>query len=670
MNIKAEERKGGRPEDKVFEVVFVFLHFCFFAFLFFCPCSLAWAATISADHLEHFAQDDKFVLTGNVVIVRDNGTLKGDNVVYHRKTGDTSANGNVTYEDGISVINSSAVELNLDTKKGQLYNAAIFFKKDNFRINSDNIKKLGENHYYANNATITTCDSEPAENSDWCFKGSNVDIVIGQKFTASNATFRIRNTPVLYSPYIWGAVKTERQTGFLSPLIGSSSEKGFRFSPAFFWAIDDNRDATFGIDYFSKRGIGKSIEYRYIEPEQKGKWYSYHISDSHYKKDYYELRGFSDYDRGLIKAFADINYVNQRDFYREYALENILRTDRFLQSSAEVSMPLNNSRAYLLGQYWIDMKDGQNPNNIRKLPELGYALNTTNIGPFLFSMDSGIANFYKDNITQGQRLTVRPTLSYAAGNAVRVFQSLSLGESFYNLENNPAYKETEHSQTLEYRINSLSRFYKKYDAFIHIIEPSLSYQYISKNNLSLPVFDTLEYIGKSSIATASIYSLFKFSDFSIAGRLSQPYDLKADSRPFLPTIIEASMNKREMAFSVSAAYDFNKGSVETANSDISFKASESVRLSFGTRIQKDINVQLLKAGIESVVSKDLHVLADMLYDSKSGGLRESAVRAVYKQQCWTGNIAVIRRPGDQIRPSDYSLLLTFELKGIGKIKAL
>jgi LPS-assembly protein len=628
------------------------------------------AVTITADNLEHFAEDDKFLLTGNVVIVRDNGTLKGDNVIYYRKTEEASAKGNVIYEDSLTVINSSEAKLNLDTKKGQLYNAAIYFKKDNFRINSDNIKKINENHYFANNATITTCDSEPAENSDWCFKGSNVDIVIGQKFTASNATFRIKNTPVLYSPYIWGAVKTDRQTGFLSPLIGSSSEKGFRFSPAFFWAIDDNKDATVGIDYFSKRGVGKNIEYRYIEPEQKGQWYAYHISDSHFKKDYYEVRGFSDYDGGIVKAFADVNYVNQRDFYREYGFENILRTDRLLQSSAEISLPLSNSRAYLLGQYWIDMKAGQNLSNLRKLPELGYVLNTTNVGPVLFSMDSDIANFYKNSVTQGQRLTVRPALSYAAGDVVRIFQSLSLNESFYDFENNPAYKAIEHSQTLQYRVNALSRFYKKYDGFIHIIEPSLSYRYISKNNFSLPIFDAIEYTGKSSVATASIYNLFRFKDFSIAARLSQPYDLNAGNKPLLPTIIEASMNKPEISFNISAAYDFNKGSVETANSDISFKAGESVRISFGTRIQKDINVQLFKSGIESVVSKDLHVLADMSYDPKSGGVRESAIRAVYKQQCWTGNIAVIRRPADQIRPADYSFLLTFELKGIGKIKAL
>ncbi|WP_333654533.1 LPS-assembly protein LptD, partial [Dissulfurispira sp.] len=365
--------------------------------------------------------------TGNVRIEEEGSVLIADRAVLYQKTSDAEAMGNVIYEDNETFINTERAELNLKTKTGKLYNALIFFKKGNYWVNGDNVSKIKEDHYYADTATFTTCDSESPSKADWCFKGSNVDIMVGKKFTAQNVTYRIKGMPVLYSPYMWAPVKTERETGFLFPVIGNSSTRGFQFSPAFFWAIDENKDATFYLDYYSKRGIGKGIEYRYLDFDDKGRWYIYHLKDKELKKDFYEFKGMHDHRLGDLRGYMDINYVNHEDFYKEYGYKRDQRIQRFLQSTGEVTIPLQSSRLYLLGQYWVDLKDNSTPVP-QKLPELGYVVNPVGIGPLMLTMNLSIANFFRGKETRGQRIDINPTLSYSFGETVPIFQSLSLRE--------------------------------------------------------------------------------------------------------------------------------------------------------------------------------------------------------------------------------------------------
>lgn len=630
-------------------------------------CSAAWATTITADHLEYFKGEDKYVATGSVKIEKEDAVLTADKVILYQKTSDAEAIGNVVYEDGETFINTDRADLNLDTKTGRLYNALIFFKKGNYWINGDNVKKIKENHYYADTATFTTCDSEASSSPDWCFKGSDVDIVVGKKFTAKNVTYRIKGLPVLYSPYIWAPVKTERETGFLFPIIGNSSTKGFQFSPTFFWAIDENKDATFYLDYYSKRGIGKGIEYRYLDFNDRGRWYIYHLKDKELKKDFYEFKGMHEYQIGDIKGYMDINYANQEDFYKEYGYKRDLRIQRFLQSTAEVSVPLPGSRMYAIGQYWIDLKD-TNAHVPQRLPELGYFVNPANIGPLIFTMNSSISNFFREKEPRGQRIDINPTLSYSFGERINLFQSVSLRETVYKLKNEDSYKSTPHRETFEYRANALTRFFRRYDTFTHIIEPSVSYTFIPETH-PLPVFDSTELFDKTSVATFSLYNNLAFKNLSFAATLSQPINFNAGDRPLSPTTLNASLSGPfSLIFDMS--YDFNKGKTQTINSELGVKVLGKTTVSIGERYDRESRIMLYKTSVDSVLTKHWSLNANIWYDLKGGGLRDSTVKTIYTQQCWAVNVALTRRPADNTRPPEYSFMVFVELKGIGMIKVL
>ena len=46
--------------------------------------------------------------------------------------------------------------------------------------------------------------------------------------SATNVTLRVKDIPVFYTPYIHFPIDDRRQSGFLAPSIGSSSDNGFR----------------------------------------------------------------------------------------------------------------------------------------------------------------------------------------------------------------------------------------------------------------------------------------------------------------------------------------------------------------------------------------------------------------------------------------------------------
>ncbi len=629
--------------------------------------ALSWAITITADHLEHFKEEDKYVATGNVRIEEEGSVLTADRAVLYQKTSDAEAMGNVIYEDNETFINTERTELNLKTKTGKLYNALIFFKKGNYWVNGDNVSKIKEDHYYADTATFTTCDSESPSKADWCFKGSNVDIIVGKKFTAQNVTYRVKGIPLLYSPYMWAPVKTERETGFLFPVIGNSTRKGFQFSPTFFWAIDENKDATFNLDYYSKRGIGKGIEYRYLDFDDKGKWYIYHLKDRELKKDFYEFKGMHDHRLGDIRGYMDINYVNHEDFYKEYGHKRDMRIQRFLQSTGEISAPLQNARLYLLGQQWIDLKEGHTAVP-KRLPEFGYVVNPTSIGPLMFTLNSGLANFYRQREPRGQRIDINPTLSYSFGETVPIFQSLSLRETAYNLKNAPSYNSAPHRETFEYRANALTRFTKRFESFTHVIEPSLSYTFIPETH-PLPLFDSTELFDKTSVASLSLYNSLGFKNFSLAASISQSLNFNAGDRPLSPTTLQASLSG-PFTLSFDASYDFNKGKTETMNSGLSVKVADKTNVSIGERYARESKLMQYTAGIDSVLTRRWSVNANVWYDSKGAGLRDSTLKVIYTQQCWMVNVALTRRPGDNTRPPEYSFMVFIELKGIGILKVL
>jgi LPS-assembly protein len=651
--------------------------------------SYAAGSTITADKVENLAAEKKYIATGHVVITKDDAVYKADKAIYDEKTENMQLSGHVVLEDRDFIISTEKADFNSATKTGVLNNAIIYLKQGKNWIRGSNMKKIGDSQYYGKTVYFTACDSEDyrtgralregdrpvSSRPDWCLRGEDANLTVGDKITAKNATFRVKDLPMLYTPYFQGPADNERKTGLLMPEVGNSSKKGFMLRPSFFWVIDDNRDATVSMDYYSKRGAGGSLEYRFKEPRHEGEWFGYYLHDRELKETFALAKINDRYNADDFKAFLNVDYVNSRKYFTEYGDTYRATINRFLQSSAEISTPVSlgsSSRAYLLSQYWVNLREDISENTPQKLPEAGYVLNPTAVGPFMLSMTANAAYFVRQHDPAGTRLDVMPVLSHSMGDTVRFTQSLSLRETLYNLQNGGDYGTNPHRDTFKYRAETQTRFMKNYGSFMHVIEPSVEYSYIP-NAKDLPKFDSVETQTKESVITAGVHNRFIFRDITASLRVAQPFDtFNTSDGTLLPTVVRGNINGAGMPVTLNflSEYNINAQRLETMNSSVSFKVFRDVSLGLGELYSSSDDMMLISAGLNATLSKRWLVSAYGSYDIRTDHkLRDTTLAVTYREQCWSFKTLFTRRPPSTVTGgADYTFMVLLELRGFGAFK--
>jgi LPS-assembly protein len=634
------------------------------------------ATTIESESLEYDGNTFTYTAKGKVKVKRDLTTVEADEMRYNEKTSELSAEGNVEYNDPEMRIRAKRTELNLDEKTGVLYEAEVFSRKDNFHITGDEIEKRGEREYILKKASFTTCDAPlPA----WCFGGSDVRVLAGDSLKAKNVTFNIKGLPVLYSPYISAGLSKERKTGFLMPTVGYVESKGVHYEQPFFWAISDNRDATFFLDVYSSRGVGEGVEYRFLEPDgSKGNLWAYHFRDDKLAKDFWDLRGFYDRDRDArLTGYLNVNYINTREFYTEYDPFQVNRgnrfidpasylsitTGRFLESTGEVSLRLGNSRLFMTSQYLVDLKAGVDASTIaQRLPEAGYFVNPRNVGPLVFSFATAVSNFWRENDVSGQRIDIFPRFSYSFGSGVIINQSLGLRETAYSISGTDDFDGSPHRESFDYTVTAQTRLIRRYGSFTHIVEPSLGYTFSPSAESNLPLFDSTELYTKTSKIELSVLNRFLDSNGEfLTMRLTQPFDSYLGDRPFLPLTLQAAVH-RPVAFRGEASYDVNTGRVETVNSDIGIKLPYRMTLTVGERYNRPENILFYTVGMNYVLSREISAETNFWYDARGSGLKDMIAKVKYQKQCWGVNMVFTKRD------RDYAVSVLIDLLGLGTVK--
>ena len=611
---------------------------------------------ISSDSLEYFSETNQYLAKGSVEIKQKDTVITADQIIYNETTSSVVAEGKVRYHDSETSIKAEKAEMNLENKTGRLFDADIFYEEGNYYLSGKEIEKRGENEYYSPSASFTTCD---APVPDWCVQGKNVDIVLGERLRANGASFRIKNVPVLYTPYVWAPIFTTRQTGFLIPVVSQSNSRGFGLKIPFYWAISGNRDATFILDTYSKRGTGAGMEYRFIEPGgAKGYAWAYYIRDTELNEDFWEVKGlYEKRSSGGIGGFLNINLLNEKNFYREFSSQLETRTQRFLESTGELNFPAKNSRFYLLSQYWIDLKydTAEVP---QKLPEAGYVLNYTKLGGPLMSASVTAANLRSDGGLSAGRIDFYPKLLSSFGKDFVVSQRAAVRATAYSFYNQDNTSDNSVLRTaFEYDVEGHTRLSKKYGSFVHVIEPSISYHYIASSENHLPVFDVTEIYKKTSLIDLSILNRIMTGGTEIATvRLSEGIDMYNGDRPFLPLQLEVA-SQRWMPIKFAASYNTYTGRFETINSEFGlyvFKTS----LFLGQTYNRTENIMFYKGGLSFSPFQRINFTSSIWYDAKGGGLRDMNIAIKYQRQCWGLSFQAIKRPGD------FTMLVLLELAGL------
>lgn len=648
---------------------------------------------LTADELTYDRPTATYQASGGVHLTKGNLTLLADQVRFNAETEEASAAGNVRLTDPEAQVEADVMELNLGSGRGRLHAGRLLVYQQGYRVGGELIERLGETDYRIEDGTFTTCEGEVPT---WKFGARRLDVTVGGYARARHALFYLHDVPVLYFPYFFYPVKTERESGFLTPRVGSSSRRGTQFSLAWYQVIARNQDATFSLDYLSKLGIGKGLEYRYIfGTEDEGDLNLYHISGMEEGETRYAV-DWEHFGRlpGDVRLTADVQWVSSRDYFEDFG--EVAGEYNREEAQSVVALSRQWQRRYnLTGQLkYIKDLEGDSDTTLQKLPEVAFAAIRQPFGksPFFFALDASAVHFERDEGTAGERLTVRPELSavFHPGDIVDVQPWIGYRQRLYRLSGDGS--EGEGSVDLGARVSS--RFERVFDVggrrvkkILHMVEPEILYTYAPAEDGDLPFFDAQDDVGPvNRVGYALVNRLTArleedggaplYHEF-LYFRLSQDYDIR-ESRPGLLdpagrrepfSDIAAELLVRphrwsyldlETRFDVeSAREDFiDRFTLFNARGGVHDGGGNGISLEY--RYQRD-QTNYLTATADVAWLRPVYLNYLHRHDFSAGRTLEKVLNLEYRAQCWSLFLTL------RDRLEDTEFLVSFALTGLGRV---
>ncbi|MEJ2183002.1 MAG: LPS assembly protein LptD [Nitrospirota bacterium] len=620
---------------------------------------------ITADSMT--GMGEAYLFEGSVVLKREGAVIRTERALYNRLTGDVEATGGVTYEDPQVSIQARRAELNLVTRTGTLHDASIYIKEEGFHVKGEEVRRVAPDRYTLRRASATTCEGDGAAGGegspDWCLRGRKVNILLGEWLKATHATFRIKGVPVLYTPYLNVPIIRERRTGLLMPTAGYRDLTGFFYSQPFFWAMADNRDATFTVDYYSRRALGGSVEYRYVEgPKTEGRLYVRALDDSERDEVFSEWQAFHRQRSRNAGGILDLRVISHDQYLRIYEPYLEQSATRFTESTARLWAWAGPARLFLLGRFRQDLKEGVDDDTVvQSLPEAGAFLTPTRVGPLLFMGDADGVRFDRDLGARGQRYDLRLRTLHTLGRVPALTQSVEVRETLYDLARAPG-EDSLHSEVFTYQAALEGAFIRPVGGYRHSLEPALTYRYVLTEGDTAPFFDLREQVRDESVVALTLLNrLYGEGGEYLTARVEQGYDFGDGNAHFLPLLLEVVL-RRPFYAAVSGTYDQEEGRVAAVNSALSF-SYRLLRLTAGQSFDARADVSTYTLRMSRPLTRALDVAAGLRYDDKEeGGFEEIWASLGYLSQCWGARVAYVRRP-----PDDFTVLVNVSLKGLGEV---
>ena len=199
--------------------------------------------------------------------------FRADEMEYNQDTGDVTARGHVFYHnfDRNLRIWCDHLEYNTEDEKGKFYDVVgeshphivakpgVLTSNNPFHFEGIWAERIGE-RYILHQGFITNCKMPKPW---WRLRGKSFNIIPGEQATGRNSKFILRKVPVLYLPFFYHSLRREpRKSGFLLPMPGNSSRRGFELTGGYFWAINRSYDLTYRFQYYPSRGLVSHADFR------------------------------------------------------------------------------------------------------------------------------------------------------------------------------------------------------------------------------------------------------------------------------------------------------------------------------------------------------------------------------------------------------------------------
>ena len=211
---------------------------------------------------------------GHPVEFEDSRMLfRADDIVWDEETGDIHASGHVYFHsfDRNEQIWCDHLEYNTQNELGKFYEVrgethpriasrpGSLTTNSPFHFEGEWAERIGEK-YVLYKGWVTNCK---VPNPWWRLTGPKFDIIPGQRAIAYRSKFLLRKIPLFYTPFFYHSLEREpRKSGFLTPNIGHSSQRGFMLGIGYYWAIKRSYDLTYLVQDYTARGFAHHVDFR------------------------------------------------------------------------------------------------------------------------------------------------------------------------------------------------------------------------------------------------------------------------------------------------------------------------------------------------------------------------------------------------------------------------
>jgi LPS-assembly protein len=222
---------------------------------------------VQADEIRYDYNNELVSAVGNVQIYYKGGTLEADKVIYDQRAKRLHAEGNarLTEPDG-NVTFGQILDLSDDYRNG-FVDSLRLETPDETRMAAARAERTGGNYTVFQSGVYTACEpcrDDPKKPPLWQVKAVRIIHDQAEKMMYfEDARIEFFGVPLAWLPYFSAPDPTvKRKTGFLMPVLSTSSAYGLGIEMPYYLALAPNYDATFSPRFTTTQGVLMRGEWR------------------------------------------------------------------------------------------------------------------------------------------------------------------------------------------------------------------------------------------------------------------------------------------------------------------------------------------------------------------------------------------------------------------------
>jgi LPS-assembly protein len=201
-------------------------------------------------------------LSGAVEVTQGTQTIQSPRINHNILTEIAEIDGPLQIREPGLLMTGEHATTNLFDGTGVIDQSTFLFHQSGFRGSSAIAEKDARGYILLDDASITRC--EPTSNA-WTMNSKSFEIRPADGYgVARNVTIRVKDIPIIYTPYLKFPIDQQRHSGFLVPYIGYDSDGGTDLQIPYYFNLAPDYDATYQLRSMWKRGIIHEGEFRHI----------------------------------------------------------------------------------------------------------------------------------------------------------------------------------------------------------------------------------------------------------------------------------------------------------------------------------------------------------------------------------------------------------------------